>query len=66
MNKIIIGLPTIFILINIAGSPNKRYAGDATKILSKLIVNLLFFKGPSDIINYFDKKLIPFKFTKNM
>jgi hypothetical protein len=63
VNNIIIGLPTILILINNKGSPNKMSTGNATIILKKLINILLVFKGPSEIVNYLDKHLIPFKLT---
>lgn len=57
------GLPTILILINNAGSPNKTNEGKATKILKKLIYILLFYIGPSDIVTFYDRHFNPFKLT---
>jgi len=55
VNKIIIGLPTIFIPINNAGIPNNTAKGKLTKILMRLIDTLFFNMGPSDIFTDFDK-----------
>ena len=44
VNKIIIGLPTIFIPINNAGIPNITAKGKLTKILMRLI-DILFFNN---------------------
>ena len=57
------GLPTILIFINKAGTPNKTNEGKDTIILNKLIYILLFYIGPSEIVNYFDKHFSPFKLT---
>lgn len=59
VNKIIIGLPTIFIPINAAGRPNIAAEGNPTNILIKLIENLFLYIGPSEIFTDFDKHLRP-------